>query len=449
MTSTETITRSSIELHSQRSIPHEESNWQASTEPADIDNIVEASRIADASVPDGGYGWVIVAACSLIAFWFIGTTYSWGVLQDALVQKHLGSASSLSFVGSLATACVAAFAIINGRLIRAVGARKMAFLGITLMAGGQILSGFAQHSIGALFVTAGLTMGYGVSACFMVVSSLPAQYFNKRRGLANGLVYAGGGVGGAVISLSMSAIVESLGTAWTFRLLGLVMLITGLPAAYLIQERAPSRSATFVEWKLLRDPQFVLIFIMGVIATFPLLVPPFFVPLYARSLGLSARVGAGLLAAYNFSSAVGRVLCGFLGDKAGPINSLFIALTTSALSMLAIWPVSTSLAPLIAFVVINGLGNGAFFSIMPTVVSSVFGSARLSVAMGMVVTGWTGGYLMGPPIAGYLLDAYGGESAGLKAYRPAMYYAGTLSLAAAGLVAFVRLSISKSPLKRL
>ena len=231
-------------------------------------------------------------------------------------------------------------------------------------------------------MTAGLTMGYGVSACFMVVSSLPAQYFNKRRGLANGLVYAGGGVGGAVISLSMSAIVESLGTAWTFRLLGLVMLITGLPAAYLIQERAPSHSATFVEWKLLRDPQFVVIFIMGVIATFPLLVPPFFVPLYARSLGLSARVGAGLLAAYNFSSAVGRVLCGFLGDEAGPINSLFIALTTSALSMLAIWPVSTSLAPLIAFFVINGLGNGAFFSIMPTVVSSVFGSARLSIRNG-------------------------------------------------------------------
>ena len=75
-------------------------------------------------LPDGGYGWVIVAACGVLAFWFIGTTYSWGVLQDALVQKHLGSASSLSFVGSLATACVAAFAIINGRLIRAVGATK-------------------------------------------------------------------------------------------------------------------------------------------------------------------------------------------------------------------------------------------------------------------------------------------------------------------------------------
>jgi hypothetical protein len=31
---------------------------------------------------------------------------------------------------------------------------------------------------------------------------------------------------------------------------------------------------------------------------------------------------------------------------------------------------------------------------MPTVVGSVFGSRRVSVAMGMIVTGWGGGYLM-------------------------------------------------------
>jgi MFS family permease len=81
-----------------------------------------------------------------------------------------------------------------------------------------------------------------------VVSITPTQYFRKRRGLANGIVYAGGGIGGAVISLSMSAIVERLGAAWAFRLIGLVMLATGLPAAWFIKERTPVRAATFVEW---------------------------------------------------------------------------------------------------------------------------------------------------------------------------------------------------------
>jgi len=191
------------------------------------------------------------------------------------------------------------------------------------------------------------------------------------------------------------------------------------------------------------------LFIAGAIATFPLFVPPFFLPLYARSIGLSTHVGAALVAAFNFSSAIGRVFCGLMGDKLGPVNSLFASLVVSAISMLVLWPVSTSLVPLIAFVVINGMGNGGFFAIMPTVVGNVFGSARVSTAMGMIVTSWTGGYLMGAPIAGYLLEAYGGEKGGFQAYRPAIFYAGSLALGAAGLVAFVRLRMSKHPLRRL
>ena len=62
--------------------------------------------------------------------------------------------------------------------------------------------------------------------------------------------------------------------------------------------------------------------------------------------------------------------------------------------MLALWPASTTLGPLAAFVVINGAANGGFFATMPTVVGNVFGSARVAVAMAMVVTSWGGGYLM-------------------------------------------------------
>ncbi|ETN39888.1 uncharacterized protein HMPREF1541_06114 [Cyphellophora europaea CBS 101466] len=441
-------------------------NWQDSTAPSDPDSIVEASRIADASVPDGGYGWVIVASCSTMCFWFVGTskfltkfttvrasmqasllmepwlidleavlTYSWGVIQAALIENKVASPSTLSFVGSLAVACNAAFAIPNGRLTRALGARKVALLGVSLMGLGQILSGFSQSNIGGLFITAGLMMGYG--------------YFSRRRGLANGLVFAGGGLGGAIISLSMSAIVERLGTAWAFRLVGLLMWATGLPMAWLIRERAPVKTATFIDLSLFRDFKFVMVFLVGAVATFPLCVPPFFLPLYARSLGFSPYTGAALVAGFNFSSAIGRIATGFMGDKLGPLNSLFATLMLSALSMLCLWPVSSSLGPLVAFVIVNGIGNGGFFSVMPTVVSNVFGSVRVSVAMGAVVTSWTGGYLMGAPIAGYLLDAYGGETAGFKAYRPAIFYAGSLALLSAGLVALLRLRMSKSPLKRL
>lgn len=76
----------------------------------------------------------------------------------------------------------------------------------------------------------------------------PAQYFHRKRGLANGIVCAGGGLGGMVISLSMNGIIQRVGPAWTFRIIGLMTLATGLPAAGLIKERCPIRSTTFIEW---------------------------------------------------------------------------------------------------------------------------------------------------------------------------------------------------------
>ncbi|KAL1855818.1 hypothetical protein VTK73DRAFT_8468 [Phialemonium thermophilum] len=294
----------------------------------------------------------------------------------------------------------------------------------------------------------GVLLGYGMSLCFMTVSVVPAQYFSRKRGLANGLVFAGGGLGGAVTSFFMDALIQRFGPGWAFRILGFATLATGLPAAWLVRERIPIRTPGFIEWRLFKDVGFVLVFCAGAIATFALFVTPFFLPLYVHAMGLPSSAGAGLVAGFNLSSAVGRIASGLLCDRIGALNTLFLAMVLSALSMLALWPASTSLAPLAVFVVVNGPANGGFFSTMPTVVGNVFGSARVSVAMGMIVTSWVAGYLMGAPIAGYLLEAYGGADNGLKAYRPAMFYAGSLSVAAAGLVAAIRFRLGPSLLAK-
>jgi len=139
---------------------------------------------------------------------------------------------------------------------------------------------------------------------------------------------------------------------------------------------------------------FLIILFASGLGTFPLFVPPFFLPMYSKSIGLSSSTGAGLVAGFNFSSAVGRIFCGILCDRVGALNVLFLSLSLSALSMLALWPQSSTLAPMVVFVIINGISNGGFFSTMPTVVGNVFGSARVSIAMGMVVTGWSAGYLL-------------------------------------------------------
>ncbi|KAL5379856.1 hypothetical protein DPSP01_008138 [Paraphaeosphaeria sporulosa] len=440
----EPLSAMELENRNQDNSFHQDDQLRALETDPDADAIMHASLLADSEVPDGGYGWVVVFSGAVITWWFVGAAYTWGVMQAALVEQKKYPPATLAFVGSLVPAMIAILAIPNATLIRKLGARTTGLTGIFLLGLGSILAGFAVDSILGLFMTWGLICGIGTSLCFMTASITPAQYFKAKRGVANGIVYAGGGLGGTAMSFILNALIKNVGIPWAFRIFGFMILSTGLPAAWLMKERVPIRKTQFVEWKLFKDVRFLLVFAVGVIGTFPLFVPPFFLPLYSNSLGLSSAAGAGLLAAFNFCSAIGRLGSGFACDKLGSLTTLFLTLLLSALSLMVMWPLSSSLGPLVAFVIINGMANGGFFSTMPTVVGNVFGSARVGVAMGMIVSGWIGGYLMGAPIAGYILDAAGGENAGIGPYRPAIFYAGSMAIIATVLSAIVRLRVDRS-----
>jgi hypothetical protein len=135
---------------------------------ADTDAIMHASLIADAEVPDGGYGWVVVLAGAVITWWFVGASYTWGVMQAALVQNKGYSPATLAFVGSLVPGLIAILAIPNATFIRKFGARVTGMAGIFFLGLGSILAGFAVDSIPGLFMTWGLVCGIGTSLCFMV-----------------------------------------------------------------------------------------------------------------------------------------------------------------------------------------------------------------------------------------------------------------------------------------
>lgn len=135
---------------------------------ADLDPILAASRLADSSVPDGGRGWVVIGAAAVVMWWFGGTSYSWGVVQGALVAEGVGSPATLAFVGSLAISLISAMAIVNSRLVRQVGTQRTALLGIACIGFGQILGSFALRNVAGLFLTSGVVFGIGYSLCFTV-----------------------------------------------------------------------------------------------------------------------------------------------------------------------------------------------------------------------------------------------------------------------------------------
>jgi hypothetical protein len=111
--------------------------------------------------PEGGYGWVVVFSCSVLTFWFVGTSYSWGVLQKSLVESEVGSASTLSFVGGLTTMCIAVLAIFNARILRAIGARWTGVAGVIILGLGELISSFFVKRLVGLFIGWGIIGGVG------------------------------------------------------------------------------------------------------------------------------------------------------------------------------------------------------------------------------------------------------------------------------------------------
>ena len=426
------------------------------TELESVDSVHSSQHDVPASaidaIPDGGYGWTVLFACSVVTFMINGWSGSWGVLQTAILQTQpiQGSTTSLSFVGSLSIAMCVCLGLASVRLSRMIGARYSMLLGVLMMGAGILASSFTVDHLGGLFVTAGVLFGVGGSITYTMSNSLPVQWFSSKLGTANGLVKLGGGLGATIMALVVQALIDKVGIAWTFRVVALVTLASGIPTALLVRERAPSNHSTFIDLSLFKSMPFCCVFLAGAVGTFALFVPPFFIPLFAHSIGLSASTGAGIVAAFNACTAIGRLGAGFACDRFGPTNMLLLTMALNAVSMFAIWPVSDTIGPLFVFAAINGIANGSFFVTMPTAIGRMIGPGQAAVGMGMAITGWTGGYLMGSPIAGILITAAGAEKAHtVVPYRAAIFYAGGVALASATFVLLARLRMDTKLIKKM
>lgn len=406
------------------------------------------------AIPDGGYGWIVVLSCSIIAFWFTGLSGAWGVVQSALLSSTLTGtpSSTTAFVGTLGIAICVSCGLLAVRLMQSIGVRAAAVLGISLLGLGALTSGFTTGNVAGLFQTYGVVLGVGDCLCYTTTNVMPMQYFSRRIGLANALIKLGGGLGATILSLALNSLINRVGLEWMFRILGLMTLATGIPAALAIKERTPLPRTRILDLSLFKSPAFCAIFIAGATVTFTLFVPPFFLPLFAQSIGLTSDVGAGLVAGFNACTTVGRFIAGPLSDRIGPLNTFVLCVVLNTITTLAIWPVSSTLAPLVLFATLNGIANGAFFTSLPMVVASLVDPSRATVAMGMNISGWTLGYLMGAPIAGYLLEAGGatkdGYGGGTAAYRAAIFYAGGLTAVSSAFVLVARILVDRKVMKK-
>ena len=146
----------------------------------------------------------------------------------------------------------------------------------------------------------------------------------------------------------------------------------------------------------------------GFFISLALFVPFVFLVSYARSQGINEVAAASLLGVIGGASIVGRLGFGALGDKISRMRLYQSTFMIVALSFL-VWLFSYhSFTLLIVYAVLMGAGYGGFIALSPAVTAEIFGLAGLGTILGATYTAAGIGGLLGPTIAGYLIDKTGG-----------------------------------------
>jgi len=173
--------------------PHPSPSISTSTTSSSDDNS-SLEQLCEARPPDGGWGWVVVAASFMVNLIADGITFSFGVIFVEFLNYFGEGKSKTAWIGSLFMAMPLLSGPVASFLTDRYGCRKVTIAGSLLATTGFVVSSFA-NSMEVLIFTFGIVSGFGLSLCFVAAVVIVAYYFDKKRSFATGLSVCGSGIG--------------------------------------------------------------------------------------------------------------------------------------------------------------------------------------------------------------------------------------------------------------
>ncbi|KOX77338.1 Monocarboxylate transporter 9 [Melipona quadrifasciata] len=179
--------------HSREQRPQLSPSIPPSTTSSSEDNS-SLGQLCEATPPDGGWGWVVVAASFMVNLIADGITFSFGVIYVEFLNYFGEGKSKTAWIGSLFMAMPLLSGPVASFLTDRYGCRRVSIAGSILSTAGFVISSYA-NSMEVLIFTFGVLAGFGLSLCFVAAVVIVAYYFDKKRSFATGLSVCGSGIG--------------------------------------------------------------------------------------------------------------------------------------------------------------------------------------------------------------------------------------------------------------
>uniref|UniRef100_A0A3B4AWE9 Major facilitator superfamily (MFS) profile domain-containing protein n=1 Tax=Periophthalmus magnuspinnatus TaxID=409849 RepID=A0A3B4AWE9_9GOBI len=365
-----------------------------------------------AGAPDGGYAWFILLSGFTVFGLTFGVIKSFGVFYVEIHHYFDTSATTASWITSIAVAAVHVAAPLASALSARFGHRSIVMIGGLVCSAGVISGSFARNLL-ELYLTVGFLNGLGYALVWTPTVTMVGLYFDRKRPVANALSSAGE----CILTFIFTPLSQWLIDSYSWR--GAMLILGGLQLNLCVcgamlrplksrqdysypkdvkaneegekmlqsqsqslhkveKKTLKSKIVPYVDFTLIANAEFMVYSMFGVFAALGLFAPPLFLVPYARSRGVHQLIATVIL--------LGVVLL--------------------------VCPLASSFAELAVFSAAFGLVFGAMVAVHITVLAEVVGVHRLGSALGFFMLIRSGGGLLGPPIAGFFIDYMGDYGAG-------------------------------------
>lgn len=379
-----------------------------------------ASAAGADSGPGGHAVWLVLLAAAGAYALTMGVRQAMGLYLSSLnTATGLGIASvSLAFAfGQLWWGLTQPFA---GAVADRIGAGRVVFAGVVLVVVGTVITPWMTTTWGLILAIGVLGAGgSGMAGPSVLMAASTRLVPPGVRGMATGIVNAGGSFGQFAMAPIAIGLTASMGWAASMQWLGLLVLL-GLPAAWVLKGNARALAAAASAasggvaltlrqalGQALATPSYNLLAIGFLVCGFHVAFLATHLPGVIESCGMPPAVAGWALALIGLFNIVGSLLMGWAVGRWRMKSLLSLLYAVRGLAVLAFLLAPKTPVVILAFAAVMGV---TFLSTVPPtagLVAKMFGPANMAMLFGVLLLAHQVGGFFGAYLGGEVFQATG------------------------------------------
>ncbi|RYF33260.1 MAG: MFS transporter [Comamonadaceae bacterium] len=379
----------------------------------------QAKAVAVAPAPYRALWIVLLGAAGAFAL-TMGVRQTMGLFLSSLnTSTALGIGSiSLAFAfGQLWWGLTQPFA---GAVADRIGTGRVIFIGVVLVAIGTLITPLMTSTAGLIFAIGVLAAGgAGMAGPSVLMGATTRLVSPEKRGLATGIVNAGGSFGQFAMAPIAIGLTATVGWAASMQWLGVLVLLA-LPAAWLLRgnSKAIAAQAAAASGKkaltareaisqALATPSYRYLSLGFLVCGFHVAFLATHLPGVVAACGLPVEVGGWSLAMIGLFNIVGSLAMGWAVGRWRMKSLLSLLYATRALAVVVFLLSPKTTVVMLVFAAVMGV---TFLSTVPPtagLVAKMFGPSNMAMLFGIVMLAHQIGGFLGAFLGGYIFQATG------------------------------------------